>query len=86
MPKMKTHKGTSKRIRMTKAGKILRASAATHRCAPPHTRDCCSILLLTAQNRGSTAQNQIGFRLKSPPPLCYDQVAIDLLFQKGAFP
>lgn len=30
MPKMKTHKGTSKRIRMTKAGKILRASAATH--------------------------------------------------------
>lgn len=30
MPKMKTHKGTSKRIGVTKSGKLFRASAATH--------------------------------------------------------
>lgn len=30
MPKMKTHKGTAKRVRMTKSGKLLRENAATH--------------------------------------------------------
>lgn len=33
MPKLKTHKGTSKRIRLTKSGKLLRLlrrNAATH--------------------------------------------------------
>ncbi len=30
MPKLKTHKGTSKRIRLTKSGKLLRRNAATH--------------------------------------------------------
>lgn len=30
MPKMKTHKGTAKRIRVTKAGKMLQESAAMH--------------------------------------------------------
>ena len=30
MPKMKTHKGTSKRVRMTKSGKLMRENAATH--------------------------------------------------------
>lgn len=30
MPKLKTHKGTSKRIRVTKSGKLLRRNAATH--------------------------------------------------------
>lgn len=30
MPKMKTHKGTAKRVRMTKSGKLLRQNAATH--------------------------------------------------------
>jgi len=27
---MKTHKGTAKRVRMTKSGKLLRENAATH--------------------------------------------------------
>jgi large subunit ribosomal protein L35 len=30
MPKLKTHKGTVKRIRVTKSGKLLRENAATH--------------------------------------------------------
>lgn len=30
MPKLKTHKGTSKRVRVTKNGKLLRRNAATH--------------------------------------------------------
>lgn len=30
MPKLKTHKGTSKRVRVTKSGKLLRRNAATH--------------------------------------------------------
>jgi large subunit ribosomal protein L35 len=30
MPKMKTHKGTAKRVRATKSGKLLRQNAATH--------------------------------------------------------
>jgi len=30
MPKMKTHKGTAKRVRVTKSGKVLRGNAATH--------------------------------------------------------
>ena len=30
MPKMKTHKGTAKRVRVTKSGKLLRGNAATH--------------------------------------------------------
>ena len=30
MPKLKTHKGTSKRVRVTKGGKLLRRNAATH--------------------------------------------------------
>ncbi|MDR1969776.1 MAG: 50S ribosomal protein L35 [Candidatus Nomurabacteria bacterium] len=30
MPKLKTHKGTSKRVRATKSGKLLRQNAATH--------------------------------------------------------
>lgn len=30
MPKMKTHKGTAKRVRVTKSGKLLRQNAATH--------------------------------------------------------
>ena len=30
MPKLKTHKGTAKRVRATKSGKLLRQSAATH--------------------------------------------------------
>ena len=30
MPKLKTHKGTAKRVQVTKTGKMLRRSAATH--------------------------------------------------------
>ena len=30
MPKLKTHKGASKRVRVTKTGKLLRRNSATH--------------------------------------------------------
>lgn len=30
MPKLKTHKGTAKRVRATKSGKLMRENAATH--------------------------------------------------------
>jgi large subunit ribosomal protein L35 len=30
MPKMKTHKGTAKRVRAAKSGKLFRGNAATH--------------------------------------------------------
>ena len=30
MPKLKTHKGTAKRVRTTKTGKIMRENSATH--------------------------------------------------------
>ena len=30
MPKMKTHKGTAKRVKVSKSGKLLRQNAATH--------------------------------------------------------
>ncbi|MDR2524409.1 MAG: 50S ribosomal protein L35 [Candidatus Nomurabacteria bacterium] len=30
MPKLKTHKGTAKRVKRTSTGKILRGSAGTH--------------------------------------------------------
>jgi large subunit ribosomal protein L35 len=30
MPKLKTHKGTAKRVKLTKSGKMLRRNAATH--------------------------------------------------------
>ena len=30
MPKLKTHKGTAKRIKVTSTGKILRENAASH--------------------------------------------------------
>lgn len=30
MPKLKTHKGTAKRVRITKSGKLMRENAATH--------------------------------------------------------
>jgi large subunit ribosomal protein L35 len=30
MPKLKTHKGTAKRVRVSASGKLLRRNAATH--------------------------------------------------------
>jgi large subunit ribosomal protein L35 len=30
MPKLKTHKGTAKRAKITKTGKVLRGNAASH--------------------------------------------------------
>jgi large subunit ribosomal protein L35 len=37
MPKLKTHKGTAKRIKLTKTGKVLRENAASHHFMTHHT-------------------------------------------------
>lgn len=37
MPKLKTHKGTAKRAKITRTGKILRENAASHHFMTHHT-------------------------------------------------
>ena len=37
MPKLKTHKGTTKRVKITRTGKVLRENAASHHFMTQHT-------------------------------------------------
>jgi large subunit ribosomal protein L35 len=37
MPKLKTHKGTAKRVKITRTGKVLRKNAASHHFMTHHT-------------------------------------------------
>jgi large subunit ribosomal protein L35 len=37
MPKLKTHKGTAKRVKLTRSGKVLRENAASHHFMTHHT-------------------------------------------------
>jgi large subunit ribosomal protein L35 len=37
MPKLKTHKGTAKRVKITRTGKVLRENAASHHFMTHHT-------------------------------------------------
>ncbi|GHU08207.1 50S ribosomal protein L35 [Alphaproteobacteria bacterium] len=37
MPKLKTHKGTAKRVKITRTGKVLREDAASHHFMTHHT-------------------------------------------------
>jgi large subunit ribosomal protein L35 len=37
MPKLKTHKGTAKRVKLTRTGKVLRENAASHHFMTHHT-------------------------------------------------
>jgi large subunit ribosomal protein L35 len=38
MPKLKTHKGTAKRVKITHTGKVLREDAASHHFMTHHTK------------------------------------------------
>ena len=37
MPKLKTHKGTTKRVKVTRTGKVMRENAASHHFLTHHT-------------------------------------------------
>ena len=37
MPKLKTHKGTTKRVKITRTGKVMRENAASHHFMTHHT-------------------------------------------------
>lgn len=55
MPKLKTHKGTSKRIRVTKTGKLMRRNAATHHKLHNQT---------ASRKRAKSIDSQIGHSIK----------------------
>jgi large subunit ribosomal protein L35 len=55
MPKLKTHSGTKKRIRITKNNKILRGNAGTHHFQMKQTK---------RGKRAKTADSQINGGLK----------------------
>lgn len=56
MPKLKTHKGTSKRIKQTKTGKVMRENAASHHMLTHHTK---------RNNRTKRAPSQITGKIKN---------------------
>ncbi len=57
MPKMKTHKGTVKRVRSTKSGKLLRQNAATHHKLSTQTARGKRAKAANSQLTGKIAQN-----------------------------
>jgi len=57
MPKLKTHKGTAKRIRATKTGKLLRQNAATHHFLAGQTARGKRAKTADSQVDGKTAKN-----------------------------
>jgi large subunit ribosomal protein L35 len=56
MPKLKTHKGTAKRVKTTKTGKIMRANAASHHFMTHHTK---------RSNRSKETPSQITGKIKN---------------------
>lgn len=56
MPKLKTHKGTAKRIRITKTGKMLRRNAATHHKLAHQTSRSKRAKVADSQIKGSAKQ------------------------------
>jgi len=55
MPKLKTHKGTAKRVKRTKTGKVLRENAASHHFMTHHTK---------RNNRSKKAPSQINGKIR----------------------
>lgn len=55
MPKMKTHKGTAKRVKLTKTGKLLRGNAATHHKLSSQT---------SRSKRAKTTESQITGKMR----------------------
>ena len=57
MPKLKTHKGTAKRVRITKSGKLLRGNAATHHKLATQTKRGKRAKRIDSQITGKIARN-----------------------------
>ena len=57
MPKLKTHKGTAKRVRITKSGKLLRGNAATHHKLAAQTKRGKRAKRIDSQITGKIARN-----------------------------
>ena len=57
MPKLKTHKGTAKRVRATKSGKLLRQNAATHHFLSGQTERGKRAKVADSPVRGKIAKN-----------------------------
>lgn len=57
MPKLKTHKGTAKRVKATKSGKLLRQNAATHHFLSGQTARGKRAKVADSQVQGKMAKN-----------------------------
>jgi large subunit ribosomal protein L35 len=57
MPKLKTHRGTAKRVRITKSGKLLRENAATHHKLASQTKRAKRAKRVDSQITGKIARN-----------------------------
>ena len=57
MPKLKTHKGTAKRVKVTRSGKILRENAASHHFMTHRTKRNNRAKRADSVVTGSNAQN-----------------------------
>ena len=57
MPKLNTHKGTAKRVRITKSGKLLRGNAATHHKLAAQTKRGKRAKRIDSQITGKIAHN-----------------------------
>ncbi len=57
MPKMKTHKGTAKRVKQTKSGKLLRENAGTHHFFTKQTKRAKRAKATESQITGNNAKS-----------------------------
>ena len=57
MPKIKTHKGTAKRIKLTSTGKLLRNRAFAGHNLSKKSKSRKRVIGTTAQLKGSVAKN-----------------------------
>lgn len=57
MPKLKTHKGTAKRVKITKTGKILRERAFSNHLLSKKSKSRKRVIKTEAQITGKIAKN-----------------------------
>lgn len=57
MPKLKTHKSTAKRVKMTRTGKVLRGNAASHHFFTHHSASTNRSKRTPAEVNGKIARN-----------------------------
>jgi len=57
MPKLKTHKGSAKRVKTTRNGKVLRENAASHHFMTHHTSSTNRAKRTNSAINGKNAKN-----------------------------